>query len=245
MIPKKIHYCWFGRNKLPELAQKCIASWEKYCPEYEIVQWNEDNYDISKYSYSKEAYAARKWAFVSDIARLEIVYNEGGLYLDTDVELIQSLDAFLDEHAFLACEDEHRINPGLGFGAEKRNPVIKMILDSYSNRVFTHDDGTNDYSTIVEATTNILMVNSIIGTKEVMKYENVTIYPKYYFSPKDLSTNKISLSRETVSIHHLDGSWLTKRQRLKRTVVRFFIKRFGEGSVQLLLDLKKIFRRKL
>ncbi|MBR4241618.1 MAG: hypothetical protein IKR97_05300, partial [Eubacterium sp.] len=104
MIPKKIHYCWFGGNPLPDSVLKCIESWKHFCPDYEIIQWNEENYDINKFQYAKEAHDAKKWAFVSDLARLDIVYNEGGIYLDTDVELIRSLDSLLDNKCFLAIE---------------------------------------------------------------------------------------------------------------------------------------------
>ena len=124
MIPKVIHYCWFGGNELPELAMKCIDSWKKFCPDYEIKQWNEKNYDLDSSRYIKEAYKNKKWAFVSDYARLDIIYNNGGIYLDTDVELIGKLDEFLDEKCFLAAEREEYVNTGLGFGAEKGNVVI-------------------------------------------------------------------------------------------------------------------------
>lgn len=124
MIPKIIHYCWFGRGKYPAIVQKCLKSWQTHCPDYEIKLWNEDNYDIFKATYMAEAYQAKKWAFVSDFARLDIIYHNGGIYLDTDVELIKSLDSLLTLGCFVAA-DETGINTGMGFGASKNHQTIK------------------------------------------------------------------------------------------------------------------------
>lgn len=128
MIPKKIHYCWFGRNPLPELAVRCIESWKKYCPDYEIIEWNEDNYDINKISYVKEAYQARKWAFVTDYVRLDVVNQYGGIYLDTDVELLKSLDPLLKYKSFFGMEEGKFIATGLGFGAEKGTKILVLVF---------------------------------------------------------------------------------------------------------------------
>ena len=119
MIPKKIHYCWFGGNPLPELAIKCLESWKKYCPDYEIIEWNETNFNLDSCEYVREAYQAKKWAFVSDYARLKVVYDNGGIYLDTDVELIKSLDRLLKNKSFFGTETTGVVATGLGFGAEK------------------------------------------------------------------------------------------------------------------------------
>ena len=135
MIPKIIHYCWFGKNKYPAIVQKCVASWHKYCPDYEIKLWNEDNYDVKKNMYMIEAYKNKKWAFVSDFARLDIIYKEGGIYLDADVELVRSLDDLLEEKCFVAG-DGMGINTGLGFGAEKEHTVVKEMLDLYEGKHF-------------------------------------------------------------------------------------------------------------
>lgn len=136
MIPKVIHYCWFGNNEKPELVKRCIESWKKYLPDYEIKEWNEGNFDINLCEYTKEAYKEGKWAFVSDVARLWIIYNEGGIYLDTDVELHNSLDELLNYSCWLACDDIRYIATGLGFGAECKNSLIKSILEDYYNRKF-------------------------------------------------------------------------------------------------------------
>ena len=131
MIPRTIHYCWFGPEPLPKRVKKCIRSWEKLCPDYQIVRWNEQNFDIHYNQFTKDAYEAGKWAFVSDVARLYIIYHHGGIYLDTDVELLKPLDSFLAQKAFMGVEYNGLIATGLGFGAEKHVEVIKELLDEY------------------------------------------------------------------------------------------------------------------
>lgn len=138
MIPKVIHYCWFGNNNKPDLVKRCIESWKAYLPEYEIKEWNESNFDVNCCIYVKQAYEAKKWAFVSDVARLWIIYNEGGIYLDTDVELFNNLDEFLKYSCWFASDDIRYINTGLGFGAEKGHYLIKEILEDYYNREFDY-----------------------------------------------------------------------------------------------------------
>lgn len=136
MIEKTIHYCWFGNNPKSELVKKCIQSWEKYCPDYKIIEWNESNFDVNLCKYTKQAYDAKKWAFVSDVARLWIIYNEGGIYLDTDVELHNNLDDLLNYSAWFASDDVRYIATGLGFGAEPKNELVKKILEDYYDREF-------------------------------------------------------------------------------------------------------------
>ena len=136
MIPKVIHYCWFGRNEKSDLIKRCIESWQKYCPEYQIIEWNENNFDVNTCEYTREAYLARKWAFVSDYARLKIIFENGGIYLDTDVELKQGLDNCLNYDAWFAQDDIRYINTGLGFGACKGNLLLKKMLDIRSARSF-------------------------------------------------------------------------------------------------------------
>ena len=128
MIPKKIHYCWIGGNPLPELAIKCIESWKKYCPDYEIIEWNEKNYDFRKNQFMREAYDEKKWGFVPDYARLDIIYEHGGIYLDTDVEIIKPLDSLLKEQGFAGMEQPGIVALGLGFGAEPKLPLIKELM---------------------------------------------------------------------------------------------------------------------
>lgn len=143
MIPKTIHYCWFGRGEKPELVKRCIDSWRKYCPDYQIKEWNEDNYDINKYWYTREAYDCKKWAFVTDVVRLEVVYNEGGIYLDTDVELFSGLNMLLDTGAVFVFESALNVASGLGFAAIQGHISIKEMLDCYRDRHFLTERGVD------------------------------------------------------------------------------------------------------
>lgn len=136
MIPKVIHYCWFGGNEKSDLIKNCIQSWKKFCPDYEIIEWNESNFDINFCEYTKQAYLNKKWAFLSDVARLWIIYNYGGIYLDTDVELKRDIEILLNYEAWFASEDIKSINTGLGFAAKKNHNLIKLMLDTYTNKSF-------------------------------------------------------------------------------------------------------------
>ena len=155
MIPKKIHYCWFGGNPKPEIIEKCIASWRKYCPDWEIIEWNERNYDVNKFPYISEAYLAKQWAFVSDVVRLDVVYSHGGVYLDTDVELLSSIDPWLQSNAFFFWETEISINSGSGFGAQKEHPAVKTMLEYYNGRHFIVN-GVNNFTPCPAANTAAL-----------------------------------------------------------------------------------------
>lgn len=156
MIPKKIHYIWFGRNPLPELALKCIESWKKYCPDYEIIEWNEDNFDISKNLYAKQAYEAKKWAFVSDYARVKILYKYGGIYLDTDMEILKNIDKLINSQSFTGFEDCKNIAFGI-YGSRPKSEILKMLLDSYDNDRFILDNQMLNTKTIVTRLTDILL----------------------------------------------------------------------------------------
>ena len=183
MIPKKIHYCWFGRGDMPPLAIRCIDSWKKYLPDYEIILWNEDNFDININKYVKQAYEVKKYAFVSDFARFYILYNEGGVYMDVDVEILKPIDIFLKEEAFMGFESKVGVAPGLIVGCEKGNKIIKEIMDGYLNREFIYPDGVYNYTTIVEYTTNILLKYGLVLDDSLQNVNGIAIYPKTYFCP--------------------------------------------------------------
>lgn len=225
MIPKLIHYCWFGGNPLPELAQKCIASWKKYLPEYEIKEWNENNFDISQNLYVKEAYEARKYAFVTDYVRLYALYHEGGIYMDTDVEVLKSLDRFLIHSAFSGFEDEHNIPTGI-MGSERNGRWARENLQYYDNKHFVNPDGGLDTTTNVEIITNYMMKYGLMQNNSYQDFPGVfTVYPKDYFCPKDHGTGCIYLTENTYCIHHFMMSWLPSRQvrvsNIKRKMIRF------------------------
>ncbi len=221
-IPKKIHYCWFGRSELPELAIRCINSWKKYFPDYEIVEWNEDNYDVNKILYTSEAYNAKKYAFVSDYARFDILYHEGGIYFDTDVEVIKKFDKILDNGAFMGCEKDYSpdrkkimvapglglaVNPGLGLAVNPGLGLYKDILDYYNTLKFINSDGSFNLHTIVEYTTQILIQKGLKNKSGLQYVAGITIYPKEYFCPKDIETKELTITENTYSIHHYDSSW--------------------------------------
>lgn len=228
MIPKKIHYCWFGGNPIPEKDQKCIESWKKFCPDYEIIRWDESNYDITKNQYMKEAYEAQKWGFVPDYARLDILYNEGGIYLDTDVELLKSLDDLLDNKGYMGFEDKERINPGLGIGAEKHNPTIKKIMDDiYSDRRFVKKNGFLDLTPSPKMNTELLMSMGLIINDKKQVVGELTIYPTEYFCPKSYETEELNITERTYSIHWFNASWHTAIEIKMRKTELMFTSKFG------------------
>ena len=231
MIEKTIHYCWFGGNPLPELAVKCIDSWKKFCPDYKIIEWNEDNFNLEECSYVKEAYENKKWAFITDYVRLYVLYNYGGIYMDTDVEVIASLDKFLDNKGFSGFENEESVPTGI-MAAESGNPFIGDLLEDYKDRHFILEDGKMDMTTNVETITN-LAVNrglKLNNTKQVIK--DFTFYPKDYFCPKDSRTLKIKLTKNTATIHHFAGSWGNQSGRK----LKDFIKRLLGEKVSLFIS---------
>lgn len=251
MIPKIIHYCWFGKNPKPALALKCIDSWRKYCPDYEIREWNEDNYDVSFCKYSRQAYENRKWAFVSDIARYKILYEHGGVYFDTDVELVKPIDFLLKEHGFMGFQTANLglygddlqthwlLNPGLGMGAEKFNSVLKDLLDEYDNRSFVNEDNTLNLETICETSSRYFYKHGMKSEDVHQHISGFHLYPKEFFNPMDHSTGRIYLSKETVSIHHYAASWASGKGKRNVKISRMLRNVFGEKVTGI---VKKIYR---
>lgn len=223
-IPKVIHYCWFGGAELPDLAIKCIESWKKYCPGYEIKEWNETNFDLFVCRYIQEAYEKKKWAFVSDYARFKILYEYGGLYFDTDVELIKNIEDIVANGPFMGCEKATNVvkkatkgeglgvAPGLGLGTVSGLQIYKELLLHYESQAFINEDGTENTETVVIKTTRILEEHGYKGSGGIEKIDGITIYPPDYFCPKDFRTGKLLLTDNTRSIHHYTASWLTERE---------------------------------
>lgn len=207
MIPKKIHYCWFGKGKMPELALKCIESWRVNLPDYELKEWNENSFDINSNFYVKEAYESRKFAFVTDYVRLYALYTEGGIYMDTDVEVLKNIDSFLDLPAFSGFEDNVHIPTGI-MAAEKGSIWAKWQLEYYSDRHFLLPDGTLDLTTNVDIIGGLMEEKGFILKNGLYNFQNIiTIFPKDYFCPKSHTTGKIELTENTYTIHHFAGSW--------------------------------------
>ncbi|BCJ92956.1 hypothetical protein acsn021_05250 [Anaerocolumna cellulosilytica] len=201
-IPKKIHYCWFGYNELPDLAKRCIESWKKFCPNYEIIRWDETNYDVSKNKYMHKAYKDRKWAFVSDYARLDIVNDYGGIYLDTDVELVKSLDSLLYEKGFCGFESNQQVAFGLGFGAHSNNKVVADLLKLYDTLEW---DGGKTPCPVFQ--TSILKKHGLIEQNSFQRLKDMTILPAECLCPKSIMSSKISVTPRTFAIHHYAASW--------------------------------------
>lgn len=218
MIPKIIHWCWFGRGKVPRTARRCIRSWKKYLPDYTIKLWNEDNFDVTSCQYVKEAYEKRKFAFVTDYVRLYALYTEGGLYMDSDVEVLRQLERFLELPAFSGFESENPKSCLTGImGSEKGGKWVKELLDEYDDRSFIRPDGSLDTTTNVEYTAQLLAEKGIrLDGREVHLPGYLSLYPRDYFCPKSWDTGEYNITGNTYTIHHFAASWWTPRQRAIR-----------------------------
>lgn len=216
MIPKIIHYCWFGGKELPKEVQKCINSWKKFCPDYKIIRWDESNYDVYKNPYTRYCFENKKWAFLSDYARLDIVYSHGGIYLDTDVEIIKSWDPLLKNECFLGMEQPGCINTGLGFGAKKGNNYIKENKEYYEITPFLKKNNKWIKTTCVKITSKLLVNEGLTAENKTQTIKNIVIYPTNFFCPKVIGTNKINITDNTYSIHHYDASWKSNSKILRR-----------------------------
>ena len=212
MIPKVIHYCWFGGNPLPESAIKCIESWKKHCPDYEIVQWNETNYDITKNRYMHEAYECKKWGFVPDYARLDIIYEHGGIYLDTDVEIIKPLDPYLHHKGFAGFENPGAIQTGL-LACEKDFPLFQEFISYYDTANYLREDGSEDTTTNVQILTRLCVKYGLKLDGSRQTVQDFAVYPVDYFCPVDFDTEKLHKTKNTVVIHWFAASWHTEEER--------------------------------
>lgn len=211
MIPKKIHYCWFGRGEKPKLAKKCIASWKKYCPDYEIIEWNEDNFDINMNGYTKMCYEQKKYAFLTDYARLLIIKENGGIYFDTDVEIVRNFDDLLNYEGFFGFETIEYINTGEGFGAEAGNNVVRQMLEEYSTLL----NGDCGFIGCPHLNTEALKKLGLKQNGKKQVIYNTIIYPIEYFNPYDNNTGVLQKTENTYSIHWYGKSWMDKKTILR------------------------------
>lgn len=226
MIPKTIHYCWFGGNPLPELAVKCIDSWRKFCPDYEIKEWNESNFDLNCCDYVREAYEAKKWAFITDYVRLYALVNEGGIYMDTDVEVVKPLDRFLSEQAFSGFESETQIPTGI-MACQKGFPLFEKLLKEYEHRHFMLADGKFDMTTNVITITETCLMYGLKQNNHQQIINGFSLYPKDWFCPKDYVTGNILQTENTHTIHHFSGTWQDQLEHKITNRERYFIRKFG------------------
>ena len=225
MIPKVIHYCWFGGNPLPEDAKKCLASWKKHCPEYEIIEWNESNFDVNSNCYIKEAYEAKKYAFVTDYVRLFVMYEYGGIYMDTDVELVKNLDDFLIFRAFSGFESSNSIPTGI-MASEKHFKLFGDLLKYYENKHFLNDDGSYDTTTNTVTITQMCKKYGLVLNNKYQVIDGFALYPNDYFCPLENETGVLKKTENTVAIHWFAKSWVndgnTKLLKFTRILHRIF-----------------------
>ena len=253
-IPKTIHYCWFGGKPKPELAEKCIRSWKKYCPDFEILEWNEHNFDVSEApGYVQQAYACKRWAFVSDYVRLKALTEMGGVYMDTYVEVIRPLDPYLNHRAFAGFEHPDRVQTGL-LACEKDFPLFREFMAYYDTASFLREDGTPDVTTNVEILTGLCLQRGMVCNDRLQEIEGLTLYPREVFCPVDYDTKRLKKTRKTVTVHWFSGSWHTEEEleamrqeklqlrREKRSNFRYALgnRLFGEKGYE---TLKKLLKR--
>ena len=233
MIPKKIHYCWFGRGEKPKLAQKCIASWKKFCPDYEIIEWNEDNFDMNENAYVRYCYENRKWAFLSDYVRLAVVCREGGIYFDTDVEVVAPVDALLEHEAFYAFENDSYVATGLGFGAEAQHLTIQKMLEEYA--AFVPKSGEPfAFTGCPTLNTRALLPLGLNLNGEYQSVAGAVILPQDYMNPYEDATGRLNKTENTISIHWYSKSALSRSAIIRSKITRVFHRLFGVNCFDFL-----------
>lgn len=236
-IPRYIHYCWFGGNEFGPKESKCIESWRRFMPDYEIIRWDESNFDCAACDYIREAYEKKKWAFVSDYVRLKVMLEYGGLYFDTDVELIAPIDDILERGPFMGfeedCDGKHygAVAPGLGLGAYPGMDFYRRLLKSYELDHFINCDGSLNLKNVVERTTELLIQDGLSVREGIQVVDDITIYPASYFNPKDQWSGVVTIQSDTRSIHHFGMSWVRPSQKLEKRISAWLI------SVGLAMDV--------
>ncbi len=231
-MEKVIHYCWFGRGEKPKLTQKCIATWKKKLPDYEIREWNEDNFDLSACRFAEDAYNDRNFAFVSDYVRAKVLYEQGGIYFDTDVEVLQSFDRFLDDSFFAGFEEKAFVGTCV-MGTEPHSPLLSEYISHYENAEYFNADGSK------YTDTNVLLLTRLLEEKGLQRDDSeqlvdgyIKIYPRTFFSPYDYINGINYITDDSFAIHHFVQSWLPKKTRLKSAAKRKIIKLIGGENVK-------------
>jgi eps7I len=222
MIPKVIHYCWFGGKPLPKIAVRCIESWKKMMPDCEIKEWNENNYDVHKIPYMHQAYEYKKYAFVADYARFDIINQYGGIYLDIDVEIIKPFNELLESNeSFSGFENEKgQVNTGLILASEANNILLEEILNYYKRMSFLDEANNLNLTTVVLHFTEILKRHGLVSENKLQHLDHITIYPTEYFNPMETGTFQVRITENTRTIHHFNGSWLSPYRRFKNKIKR-------------------------
>lgn len=227
MIPKLIHYCWFGKGEKTKLSKRCIASWKKYCPDYEIIEWNEENFDVNQYPYLKWCCENQKWAFLSDFVRLLVVYRFGGIYFDVDVELLKKTDELMELDAFYGFEDDKHIATGLGFGAVAGHRTLEAMIELYLNPE-QDENGSFQLVKCPELNTSALLSLGLVQNGECQNVCGAKIFSKEFFNPYDDATGCLKKSENTISIHWYAKSWVSKKNILRSKITKPFHRMFGK-----------------
>ena len=217
MIPKIIHYCWFGRNEKPEKIQKCIESWKIHLSDYQIIEWNEDNFDYNLLTYTKDAYNAKKYAFVSDVARVKALYEMGGIYLDTDVMVYQNFDSILKHNCVLGFEMSNYIATSF-MACVPKHYLMKDFYKLYLDLQFYDENGNIISGTNVSKLTNMLADKGLIKNNKLQQIDDIIIYPTDYFSPYNYAWEYSSKNNKTICEHMFYVSWMSKRQQIKKKI---------------------------
>ena len=236
MIPKTIHYCWFGKKQLPREVKKCIESWKKYAPDYKIIEWNEKNFDVLENEFVKSAYNSKAWAFVSDYARLKVVYDNGGIYLDTDVELLRNPEFLLNNQFYIGVQQLGKyVTTGLGFGAEKHNNTVLRLMQQYENISFSEaekEKGACPYLNM-----KVFEEDGYSYQNKIWRKGEIVIYPCEYFDPIAPASEDL-LCDESVSIHHYSASWEKKGKVVERRIINFL----GQKRINKMKKIMKFSR---
>lgn len=226
-IPKIIHYCWFGGKEKPENVKKCIASWKAVLYDYEFIEWNEENFDIDELLYTKQAYEAKKYAFVSDVARIKALYEYGGFYMDTDVEVFKTFDSIREKRCVLGIEEKNFVATSF-IGAEKRHPLVKEFIDLYDELTFYDAEGKIIPGTNVAKLTSMLLDKGFVQQNQYQELDDgICIYPKDFFSPYDYINCYYGITENTYCVHHFFVSWMPWHARVKKIVKKYLVKIIG------------------
>ena len=230
MIPKIIHYCWFGRGEKPELAKKCIASWKKFCPDFEIREWNEDNCDYLAMPFMAEAYAAKKYAFVSDVMRLIVLEQYGGVYFDTDVEVVRDISPLLNDEGFIGFENNRFVNSGQVMAAVPHQPIVQAMIDEYKKLHYMQPDSSVMPVGCPRLNSDVLERFGLIRNGREQIVAGIHVYPDDYFNPMDSTTGRLTKTENTYSIHWYSMSWLPKRTQMKAKLGRIVRRIMEKGK---------------
>ena len=239
-IKKTIHYCWFGKGEKPAIIKKCMSSWQKKCQDYAIVEWNENNFDVNICPYVKQAYEAGKYAFVSDYARFFVLNKFGGVYLDTDVELLKDISELLDNN-FVGFESDNSVNTGLIMACGANDELCKAMLEEYDGDKFINDDGSFNLRTVCHRVTDWLVQKGLKLDGKTQHIGDYVVYAKDYFNPTDMASGKLVVTRNTYSIHRFAASWVKRSDRIRGKIYSYLVRIFGIKTAE---KIRKIIGRK-